>query len=302
MARASSLGRPAQRRNAVAGEHLRLALRLLGKTWRKNTRDPDHVLNWSDWTALGLPRSATTIDADMRHGVPEERLSAYAQCLGISLAAFKSHDTDIRAELGLPGRSHAAAPPLDFGFGPAFRDDYLAYNSKQYLQRLFGLLGGVYRVHYVLPIADFVNRCAFWLYRVGDHRLRGRGMFMRFGLENMFDATMLRWHNNLHTTYLCNESKEFGHFLLNDPLRHNLIMRRIPFWLRGVGMTDSGLSDNAPVAFTFRMERLTAPDGVSSEDVWRAECEGIRRRPSIHPGEPDHDSLRSAIEDLEMLP
>ncbi len=295
------MGRPALRRNAVAGEHLRLALRLLGKSWRKNTKDPDHVLNWSAWTSLGLPRSATTIDADMRHGVPEERLSAYAQCLDVPLAAFESHDSDIRAELGLPSRSRAAAPPLELGFGPAFRDDYLAYNSRQYLQRLFGLLGGVYRVHYVLPIADFVNRCAFWLYCVGDHRLRGRGMFMRFGLENMFDATMFRWHNNLHATYLCDESKELGHFLLIDPLRHNLIKRRIPFWLHGVGMTDSGLADNAPVAFTFRMERLTVADGGSPEEAWRAECEAIRRRPSIHPGEPEHDSLRGAIEDLEML-
>jgi hypothetical protein len=296
MSNSAKLGRPAKQRNRVAGEHLRQALKVLGKGWRKNTKDPDHVLNWSLWTVLGLPRSANTIDADIRLGVPEERLAAYAQCLGLSPRTFGAPDTDIRSELGAcrqPGG--VARPPLDLGFGASFQGEYRGYNSREYLQNLFELVGGVYRVHYVLPIAGFVNRCAFWFCCAEEHCIRARGLFVRFGLENFFEANLFRWHNNLHASYLCHNSKELGHFLLVDPLRHNLIARREPFWLKGHGVTDNGLADNAPVPFTFRMERLPTPAHCTTGAWWDQECDDLRRRPTVLPADADHDALRAAV-------
>lgn len=275
---------------------MRSALKYLGKSWRKNTGDPDHVLNWKAWTDLGLPRSATTIDADMRLGVPEERLSAYARCLGISPAMFGAPDTDIRFALGLPRQARAvAARPLDPGLGPLFRDDYPIYNSRQSLKDVFKLIGGVYRAYYVLNIADFVNRCALWICGVEENRILGRGFFVRFGLENFFEAAFFRWHNNLHATYLCHHGKELGHFLMADPSRHNLMARRRPFWLKGLGLTDSGLADNAPVALTCHMERLPAPKGLDQAVLWDRECEDLRRRPTIHPGDADYELLRAKV-------
>lgn len=289
-------GRPTKPRNPVAGEHLRQALKALGKTWRKNVNDPEHVCNWEAWAANGLPRSPATIDADMRQGVPEERLCAYAQCLGISPGTLAAPDADIRAALGLAASARNAGAALSgLGFGPRFTGDFLAYNAQPALKKLFDLIGGVYRVHYVLSITPDVHACAFWFAAVEPHRILGHGFFVRFGLDNFFRATTFRWHNNLHTLYLCDNQKELGHLLFVDPLRHNLVARRSPFWLAGHGVTDSGLADNAPVAFSFRMERLEAPAGLSPGALWDRECEAVRRRPAIGPDAPDHAALRAAV-------
>ena len=293
---APKTGRPTKPRNAVAGENLRQALKTLGKTWRKNVNDPDHVFNWDAWSACGLPRSPTTIDADMRLGVPEERLGAYAQCLAISPRTLVSPGTDIRAALGLarPARHPATAAP-GLGLGPTFTEDYLGYNAPAAMRRLFDLVAGVYRVRYVLSITEDVHACAFWFAAAENHRLLGHGFFVRFGLDNFFRASTFRWHNNLHTLYLCDNQKELGHLLFVDPLRHNLVARRSPFWLSGHGVTDSGLADNAPVAMMFRMERLEPPPGLSPGDLWDRECEAVRRRPCIAADEPEHAALWAAV-------
>ncbi len=289
-------GRPAKTRIPAAGEHLRHALRVLGKTWRKNTKDPDHVLNWPAWTAAGLPRSATTIDADIHLGIPEERMAAYAQCLGLSPRALASPETDVRAFLGSErAETGATLPPLANGFGPSFQDDYLAYNHPSYLSELFALVGGVYRVSYLLSISDNIYRCAFWFCSVGRSCIQGRGFFMMFGLENFFTSSTFRWHNNLHSMFLCDNRKELGYYMLIDPLRHNLIMRRTPFWLRGQGMTDSGLADNAPVPFTLRMEKRAPAEAQAEGQAWDRECDDVRRRPAIHSEDADYAAMRDAI-------
>lgn len=298
----SRSGRPAKPRHPVAGGHLRRALKILGKNWRKNSEDPEHVLNWETWTAQGLPRSTTTIDADIRQGVPEERLAAYARCLGLSPGALLAPETDLAALLGAARRGRASTEPaVALGFGPAFQDEYPAFNSPAYLEKLFALLGGVYRVHYTLPIADFVNRCVFWVHRVADGCLSARGLFMRFGLDNPFQATIFRWHNNLHVSYLCDNKKELGHFLIVDPLRHNLVARRDPFWLKGQGVTDSGLADNMPVSFAFRMQKLLTPDEGGLGGLWDRECADLRRRPSILPGDAEYESERAEVVSPDTL-
>jgi len=289
-------GRPAKARNRAAGEHLRLALRILGKTWRKNTKDPDHVLNWKAWIALGLPRSATTIDADIRLGVPLERLAAYAQCLGLPQRHFGSPQTDIRALLALSGQTRAAwdhAPTPDFG--AVFQDEYRAYNAPHYIDRLFALIGGVYRVHYGLSHSNHIHNCAFWLHTQEEHRILGRGFFVIFGLENRFTSITYRWHNNLHTHYLCDNHKEFGHIILPDPLRHNLIARRAPFWLSGNGVTDSGLADNAPTTVALRMEKRPAAEQAACEALWERECAAVRKRPSTSRDEADFAVLHDVL-------
>ncbi|WP_428561788.1 MAG: hypothetical protein ACP59X_19730 [Solidesulfovibrio sp. DCME] len=303
MAHAVKTGRPAKSRHPVAGEHLRQALKVLGKTWRKNVHDPDHVRNWEAWSAQALPRSPTTIDADMRLGVPEERLVAYAQCLGISPRTLLSPGTDIRAALGMsrPARFAGAAAP-GLGFAPPFTDDYLAYNAAPALKKLFELVGGVYRAHYLLSITEEVHHCAFWFAGTENHRLLGHGFFVRYGLDTFFRSTTFRWHNNLHTLYLCDNNKELGHFLLVDPSRHNLIASRRPFRLFGQGVTDSGLADNAPVLFTFGMERLDIPGGLSPGTAWDRACDAVRERPSVRPGEADYETARAAVSAQPFTP
>lgn len=95
------------------------------------------------------------------------------------------------------------------------------------------LMGGVYRVQYLLPSFEIINRCVFWVHAAEEHALLAKGFFMRFDLDNFFNARLFRRHNNLHSSYLCENRKELGYFLLPDPLRHNLIVRRDPFMLKG---------------------------------------------------------------------
>ncbi len=292
-------GRPGSRRIPAAGEQLRRALKILGKTWRKNVASPDHVLNWTMWEAFGLPRSPTTIDADMRLGVPEERLGAYAQCLGLAPEVLADPGADIRAALWSRKGGEASLP--DLGLGAAFLEGWRKHNDPRYVRDLFALIGGAYRVFYVLPIFERINRCAFWFQEAQEDRIAGRGLFFMFGLENFFEAAFFRWHNNLHGTFLCANRLELGYLMFVDPLRHNLIARRDPFWLKGKGMTDSGLVDNAPAHFTFLMEKLSGPGGpggTGEEDgavLWERECEEVRRAPSLGPDDPDFEALRERI-------
>jgi len=303
MNRPAKSGRPAKRRNPVAGEHLRQALKLLGKNWRKNTEDPDHVLNWDLWTALGLPRSTTTIDADIRQGVPEERLVAYAQCLGLSPTLFGTPDVDIRFELGLSRQGNVdMAPPSYLDFGSSFEQEYRNYNSPHYIQDLFKLITGVYRVSYLLTISDIIYRCAFWFNAAQQHHIIGNGLFVMFGLDNFFDVHLFRWHNNLHASYLCDNKKEFGHFILIDPLRHNLVAKRNPFWLQGHGVTDSGLTDNAPIAFVFHMEKVPLPGNLPPGAFWAQECEALRCKPSVLPDAAAYAGLREKILAPDSMP
>lgn len=295
-------GRPPTPRDKLAGERLRQALRLLGKTWRKNTHDPDHIRQWPDWEANGLPRSATTIDADIRLGVPEERLAAYEHCLGLPLGALGSPDADIHSLLRAAPRPQTPAPlPVFPGLGPSFHESYLIHNNPEYLQTLHRLTAGVYRAHYVLHGVDAVFRCVMQISDIGDHHLTGRGFFMMFGMENVYDSSIFRWHNNLHTLFLCKNRLELGHYLSVDPLRHNLVARRDPFWLKGQGVTDRGLADNAPIAFNFRMEMLPRPEGASLDDLWEEECEDLRRNPKVEPGEPAYEDLRAQVLEPDTL-
>jgi len=95
--------------------------------------------------------------------------------------------------------------------------------------------------------------------------------------------------------------KELGHFLLVDPLRHNLVARRDPFWLKGQGVTDSGLADNMPVSFAFRMQKLLTPDEGGLEGLWDRECADLRRRPSILPGDAEYASERAEVVSPDAL-
>lgn len=294
-------GRPSKPRSLVAGERLRQALRLLGKTWRKNTQDANHVLKWDRWALLGLPRSPTTIDADIRMGVPEERVTIYAECLGLSPKQLLSPDEDLSTALGTGRFVKTPSAPLDLGFGAAFQNSYLAYNSREAIEELFELMGGVFRLYYALPISEAIHRCSLWFSAAEEHIILAHGLFVRFGLDNFFEANLFRWHNNLHGRYLCDNYKELGTLLLVDPLRHNLVMRRKPFWLKGQGVTDSGLADNAPIYYTLRMEKVPTPLGLTPGELWDLECEELRLRPHILPDDPDYAPLLAEILTPDLL-
>jgi hypothetical protein len=295
MSFSSRTGRPPIERDPLAGEQLGIALKFLGKTWRKNTSDPNHVLNWDRWRSLGLPRSPNTIDMDIRLGIPNIRLAGYAQCLRLSPRMLGNPETNILTEMAALLEKRKTASALSVELDASFQDDFHTYNAPHYLQNLFTLMQGVYRVHYILPFFEIINRCAFWVHSSAEHVLLARGLFVRFELDNFFQARLYRWHNNLHATYLCENRKELGHFLLMDPLRHNLIARRDPFWLKGQGLTDSGLSDNLPVTFAFRMEKLPLRDAIAPGILWDQECEDLRCRPTIYPGETEYDALQADI-------
>ena len=196
-------GRPPVNRSSVAGDHLRLALKILGKKWRRETEDNTHVLNWDNWITNDLPRSATTIDKDIRLGVPEARLSAYARCLGISIEAFVSPRTNMVKGLADSASDHnAKSPSMVLGYNDFFPKRYVEHNRDSYMQELFSLMQGVFRMSYVLKGIEIIHRCTVWVHDVETYRLLMRGRFNMFGNENEFDANMFRWHNNLHVHYL----------------------------------------------------------------------------------------------------
>ncbi|WP_320171112.1 hypothetical protein [Maridesulfovibrio sp.] len=289
-------GRPIFDRNKSAGRNLRTALKLLGKTWRKDTMNPNHVLNWSTWTGCGLPSSSNTIDKDMREGVPDKRISAYALCLGLTPEGLCSPTSDIARLLSTPsglGREQ----PLFIPAGSMDRhfDNWLEYNRPSYIQRMYSLMGGVYRMYYVLHDIEAVYKCALWIYGAEAHRMLMRGLFVMFGKENRLEAHIFRWHNNLHTHYLCENGLELGYTMTVDPLRHNIVSRRTPFWLHGTGMTDRGLVDNLPITFIFREEQIPCPENMSQEDLWQQECDALRAHPCIGPDDPEYERVRSSI-------
>lgn len=58
---AKSAGRPPKIRFPMAGEKLKRALGLLGKSYGINRKSQNHVFNWERWIESGLPKSITTI-------------------------------------------------------------------------------------------------------------------------------------------------------------------------------------------------------------------------------------------------
>lgn len=295
-------GRPLKARHAVAGQNLRQALMLLGKHWRKNTEDPDHVLKWDSWVVNGLPRSANTIDADVRLGIPEDRLDAYARCLGLAPSALASPATDIpRALSSASGEPDIDSLPVNFGYGEAFQKKYMGFNTAEYVSALFDLMGGVYTVYYVAPIFDVILKCCFFLYAADNAILRGRGLFHIYGLDNMTTVNIFRWHNNLHGLFHCHSMMEFGHYLVADPLRHHLVSRRDPFWLKGQGVSDNGQADNAPLTFTFLMEKLPQPEGLSGDAFYERQCNVLRGHPVIMPDDPQYRAVRERIDTATMF-
>jgi len=297
MHQSSKNGRPLNRRHERAGKNLRLALKILGKTWRKNTQDTSHVLQWDDWSSYGLPRSPTTIDADIHRGIPEERLESYARCLGLTVMALTSPDSDLHALLDpRKGKTDNASSLLDLGYGPAFQEQYSKYNTREYIQNLFSLMEGVYDISYVTPTLDIILRCSFCIHHAAKNHLCGQGLFFVYGLDNRVEANIFRWHNNLHAIFHCHNMMELGHYLVIDPLRHHLVARRNPFWLKGTGVTDNGQADNAPIAFTFYMQKLERPADQTLLEFWESQCEALRQRPMILPDDADYITFRAMIE------
>ena len=113
-------GRQAISRNRMAGDHLRSALKMLGKKWRWDIRDTNHVLNWDNWIANGLPRRPTTIDKDLCEGIPENRIVDYAHCLGILPEVLLSPQTDMGEVLtGVLSLNEEMTPTLVPGYRAA---------------------------------------------------------------------------------------------------------------------------------------------------------------------------------------
>lgn len=292
MKKALSPGRPVLSRNVEAGNHLKTALKLLGKTWRLDTGSPNHVLRWGRWLDCGLPRSATTIDRDMRDGVPTKRMGAYARCLGLSPEALAAPDTDMVKAL--------SAPAMLLGHWQGFSEQYLEQNRERYISRLFDVMQGVYRMHFIIPEVEGIQCGSLWIHTAESHHIKVAGRFLMFGIETAFSAYLFRWHNNLHIHYLCDDSTEWGYVMFVDPLRHHLLRSRTPFRLSGKGLTDTGLAGNIPIAFSLCMEKRpqaqTPPDAL-----FRREENALRKNPSIVPGDPDYETLRAKILTPDIL-
>jgi len=157
-------------------------------------------------------------------------------------------------------------------------------------------MNGVYTISYVTPIFDFILRCSFYIHYAAQNHLCGQGLFYVYGLDNKVNANIFRWHNNLHAIFHCHNMMELGHYLTIDPLRHHLVARRNPFWLKGTGVTDNGQADNAPITFTFYMQKLELPVGQTILEFWESQCEALRQRPMILPDDVDYAALRAMIE------
>lgn len=296
MSKASRSGRPPVSRNTTAGKNLALALKVLGKNWRRDVHSPHHVLNWQGWLACDLPRSSTTIDRDIREGVPEGRIGAYCRCLGILPEVLVSSRSNMyKAMASARAPEPQVAPSLALHYRDRFPERYLEHNDETYINELFDVVGGVYRMYYVLQGVETLHRCTIWIYAAESYRLLARGRFTMFGIENHAEAHIFRWHNNLHLHYLCQNGLELGYIMTVDPLRHNLVLQRSPFWLKGQGLTDRGLANNSPITLTFRMEKLPLEDTATQEHVWQQECEIVRQRPFLAPGDAEYEHLRAEV-------
>ncbi|WP_247648332.1 hypothetical protein [Pseudodesulfovibrio sp. zrk46] len=258
--------------------------------------------NWSEWVENGLPSSPTTIDCDMREGVPESRLSAYASCLGTTVDGLCSKRTNWAKKLKGPTISEGDDNLLwPTGLGEEFSKRNKEYNRPSYIEELFSLMGGVYRMNYLIDGVDLIHRSTLWVHKVEGNRMLTRGGFIMFGNENQYEAVIFRWHNNLHFHYLCENGMELGYCMTVDPLRHNLVRQRKPFWLLGTGMTDRGLVDNKPITFVFRMEQLVPETGMSLKELWNTESDDMRKHPFIAPGTPDYERIRTEILTPDVL-
>lgn len=288
-------GRPVERRQKIAGKQLGIALKILGKTWRKDTKSKNHVHNWKKWTDLKLPKSATTIDKDIKDGIPDSRVTAYAHCLGVQPKILLAEQQDFYKTLfpeeSTPGRNSSD----NLGFLTYFSDHYNEHNSNTYINELSALLQGVYRMHYVLQGVESIHRCAVWIQAAENNHLIGKARFVMFGIENLANVNIFCWHNNLHFHYLCENRLELGYLMTVDPLRHNIVRQRTPFWLKGQGLTDRGSSQNPPITLSFIKKKLMNPEKLPLEDLWQQECENMRSFPHIMNDSPQYATIHDEI-------
>lgn len=288
-------GRPTEARQKTAGKQLGIALKILGKTWRKDTESRSHVHNWKKWNNLNLPRSATTIDKDINDGIPDSRVSAYAHCLGIAPTTLLTPQTDLYRILfpEEPELESSTADILDYQ--SRIPEHYFKHNNDSYIKDLFELIEGVYRMNYVLQGIETLHRCTIWIKKAENNQIYAKARFIMFGIENEADANIFRWHNNLHYHYLCENKLELGYLMTVDPLRHNLVRQRNPFWLKGQGLTDRGSSQNPPITLSFLKEKLQNPYHLPLEELWEEETENMRFCPHLRPIEPGYEALRRKI-------
>jgi hypothetical protein len=299
-------GRPPKERNPRAGDKLRRGLELLGKSYGKNVEAENHVLRWVRWTESGLPKSTVTIGEDMRRGVPADRLAGYAKCLGLPVALFADPNISVDHPefVRLVGEAKESlvqlSLPVRFGFSREFHLKLLEYNRPDYIAQLYGLLRGVYRISYKTTDLDHIGKCVFFIHARQDNILKAKGLFVFHGLDMPVFCTIYRWHNNIHFIYHSGDMLELGQWITIDPLRHQLVSRRLPFVLRGRGVTDNGLAYNTPISFSCVMEKFPENMDGDEEAVWAEQCVVLRKRPHIVPSDSEYIKLLARINEPDI--
>lgn len=291
------VGRPKKDRNRVAGKNLRFALKVLGKSWRKNTQDPDHIANWDRWNLYNLPKSTVTIDTDIKEGVPLDRILPYAKCFKLSDIDFSTREIDMYDALGLSvNKQHTIDPFPWFWQYPSVRENYLLYNSKDQLERLFERLAGVYRVYYVMAGCNSIFCALFHIYEKKGAVIYGRGLFIEEGKERHVISSIFRWQKNIHGTIFCLEDMELGYCLMRNPLQTSARAKGGKLFLEAHGVTDSIQSDHTIITYEIRLQKIALPTQQPFEAFWEAECRALHQRPYIRRRDPEYDQLLSAFQ------
>jgi hypothetical protein len=301
-------GRPPKQRDAVAGERLRLILEFLGKSWGRNRDADNHVLRWSRWERCGLPRSVNTLRDDMQRGIPLDRLSNYAECFGMNVSLLTDSSLTVDDPTFVTALHRAKRSVIREGeppfllFGPEVQERYLYYNSPDYLQELHALLGGPHIVHYAseqMPGAILI--CTLLIEGVGEHRLYGRSRFVFQGVEIQVVVSVFRWHNNVHAFYHSDDYLEFGHHIMVDPVRHQIVRLRDPLFVHTHGITDDGMAENRPVHFRGRIESWPLQEGESPEQGWERANEHMRKQPIILENDQEYKAMMAGLRQDDIL-
>ncbi|GFK94515.1 hypothetical protein NNJEOMEG_02361 [Fundidesulfovibrio magnetotacticus] len=292
----ASPGRPRKGRLARAGDKLRMAFMLLGKTWGSNTAAPNHLFNMKRWGQCGLPKSIKTVKEDIRAGVSFDRVSRYAALLNVTPSMLTDDalaPTDPAFVSAVVAAKPDQAPPtimLQNIFGGTVNEQFLDYNRPEYVNALFELLKGFYVVYLAkVPFDVGVNKMALAIHTADPYCLR---LDARFYLEtepNSLHGELHCWGAFLYGNFHLTEMQSFAVAMLPEPLRNPLIASRKPFHMSGKYLFGSEAFGREPLFALLHMERRAALPGADWAGAFEDFCRENISYQFLFPGDPEHD-------------
>ncbi len=298
---AKSAGRPPKIRFPMAGEKLKRALGLLGKSCGINRKSQNHVFNWERWIESGLPKSITTIREDITAGIPEDRIRAYARCFQVSHRIIIDDEIgpeDSRFVDALLGEKRGSLSEEGL-FGhlqqSEFSNHYQRYNTRDYLQRLFELVKGVYECYWASDEAPHqILRCALIIEKVGNWELLCRAAYHYYETDNHIRPFIFRWLNNLHVVSSADDYKSLFHAMFVDPLKIPSIMNTKPFSLLGLALSEDGEIGIRPMFSRLFISRISDSE-IDPERIYEKKADEVLKEPLVPSDKPTYETLKTKL-------